>query len=501
MNPASLPSILGPETAAALAKREFWYRGNLRHLIRPGGQLVAYDFLGGLSESASPCVLNARRALGKTYLLLIMAWERCLRRPNQTVFVVGPTYKQALEISSDGLRFLTVNCPSELRPALTGGNTYTFKNPRWADPSAFSTLRLVGAKEDAASLRGNRANAVFVDELAIFDQPAYVIQDVITPFFAGRDNIYLCIATTPPRTTGHFFSVTMVPDAIAAGRYCEVRASQDPSFTAAEEAKMLSVFKTKESTGWRRELECELIADLSALVIPSFEQNRAVCLANTPAPTHYQAFTAIDMGFIDATAVLFAYIDYQRQVLAIAGEFVRRGVGTRALHNTIRAGEKRYFTPAAAGKVIRIADATKRELDDLRAAGLSCSEARRGDLATDKWRTLAWLDSEFAGGRIIVSPQCTSLVFQLQNAVRNTSSTDIVREKLLDSIDPTAPVMGHADAIFALAYLSFWARPYFNRNPFPAGKHSRDRRQLLAEKNAAGVALSNKPVIIGKVSL
>jgi hypothetical protein len=225
---------------------------------------------------------------------------------------------------------------------------------------------------------------------------------------------------------------------------------------------MLSIFRSKDTVAWRREMECELLADTSVLAIPSFTTNRAAIVRTHERPQFFFPFTGADLGFTDPTSVLFTYVDYSNQLLVVEDEIFGRSIGTHDLVSRVQGFELKHFGESAHFRRLRRwADCTPRELDDLRRAGLPFTPARSG--SEDRWDKatgLARLESFCADKRLRVHPRCKALLYQLENSVRNTGETDIAR-------DPSQVLLGHADALWSLSYLLFNLQHLWLESPFP----------------------------------
>lgn len=463
---SQLKETLGSSAVRQLAARELWSRGDLSYLVKDGAQRQFYDFIRATrTEDPRPIVGNLHRGAGKTFLEMILGFEECLREPT-TGLVVGPTERQMLEISEPAVLFLLSKAPAEFRPTSSeGGRVLTFRNSNWPS-SSFSRLRIVGAKEMAAHLRGYRARFIAADELAIFDAAEYVVGSVLTPIFAGQPRPLFLVVSTPPETSTHYFSSVLIPAAKRNGRYCEIPASKNRAFTPADEAAFLSVYGSKDSPAWQREFECSLESDPAALALPSFTRNKDDLVGEIERPAHLRAFDFADLGFIDATAVLFAYLHFDLQKLIVVDEIVGATMPTHKLIEACKSKEAEHFTPVQLKRIQRWADATPRELDDLRHGGLGFSAARTGDEKWDKWQGLARLETLFAQKKILIHPRCCSLIWQCLSATKNKQHSDLA--KVDQAVAANSPILGHFDAVWALAYGAWQIRNAWMDSPYPA---------------------------------
>ena len=456
---------ISPDLARRAVQDELYRRGDLSFLIDPvtrSGQRAAYDFVKSVHaaspNSISPIVLNCRRGMGKTFLLAILAVETCLKKRSFVLFV-GPSLTQALGVLAEAMHFVLSNCPPDCMPEIKrGGEVYEFANG--------SRFRVAGAREGAEHLRGLRADVVLLDEVALFDDLPFILRDVVAPLFAGRDNPLYIITTTPPASTGHPFVADIVPRAVSLGRYRRITAAEDSAFTPQEREKFLSVFGTDQSVAWRREFGCELLADPDALAVPSFEFNKSRIVVPHPRPFAYFSFIAADLGFVDCTGVVFGYVDFGEQRLIVEDEVCAASLGTAALVSILKTKEAAVFGKPL-HEPVRVADATARELDDLRQAGCHFQSAKSGAEKWDKFRGLAYLETLCAQDKIRIHPRCTNLRYQLENAVKNDAKTDLKRVKRETRLSPLDPQLGHYDALWALVYGAWKMRLRWLDNPFP----------------------------------
>lgn len=471
-------STLSSDDVRAAVERELWLRGDLSFLLLPGAQRVAYDAVhsweAGNAEDAGPVVLHLHRGASKTWLLVLLAIERCLRYPGQVVRLGAPSLKQCEDVLEPAFRHFFSKCPADLRPEWED-RSYVFKSPRWEDPNARSRLCVFGCREGADSQRGLRSNMVCLDEVRDIDDCEYVVTSVIGPQFVKQTRPLCVLTSTSPGTTGHPFW-TFVDDAQRAGRYVHIGVDDNPDFSPADRRMLTSLCKGTDTPAWRREALCLRVADESLLVMPSFSKNKATIVVDSPQPDAFFTFESLDMGFVDLAHCIFAHINFEKLKLVVEDEVCGSSIGTQELIKAIKDKEKKLWGKSLLwSKTQRIADCTPRERADLAHGGLYFSPARPNNW--EQHRTLAMLESLFYQGSVEIHPRCRHLIYQLENATRNASGSDVKRERLPEFADPNAVRMGHADGMFALGYLAEKTRFQMTASPYVAARAHRNSIQ------------------------
>jgi len=479
-------SELGVETLEEQLEREAWLRGDLSYLLKPGAQTVAYEFIERWERvhpgHPGPIVIHMHRGSRKTALSEIHAIERCIRYPGHIERLGFPTAKNAHEATSEFLPKVLARAPAELKPRQVGDELH-FRNPRWEDPDAVSVMVIFGCREGAKGQRNLRSNGISLDEFREIDRPEYVVEHVLSGHFVHKDRPLMVVYSTSPKTPGHYFW-TLVEAARRDGRYLIVPTTENPDFSEQDERVLVALCGGKGTPAWKREALCEKVADETLLAIPSFYTKRRAAeerrdrgeeapdpfVMEWKRPEFFFPFITGDMGFIDCAAFLFFYIDYLKKKMVIEDEIVGSSIGSVELRERIKRRELELFGKTALySQIRRWADATPRELDDLRdhGRGVLFTSAKTGPEKWDKWQGLAHLESLCAQERIVISPRATCLIYQLENAMKNKWHTDLEREPFEEGRDPLEPVMGHADALWACAYGAWQARYYWDQSPYP----------------------------------
>jgi len=456
-------------------QEESWLRGDLSYLVKRDGQQRAYEFVRNWEEEnpgdPGPIFLDCHRGFGKSALELILAWERCLRTPGYTARYGAPSVTDGRDVITEIFNgFLMAACPSYLRPQKSG-DVWTFYNPRWGDVEARSRLVLVGCKEHADSQRNKRSNSIFLDELRNIARPKYVIEDVFSPHFITKEAPLMVIASTPPRTTGHFIFKELIPKCQRRGSYLRIRGSENSDFTARDQRVMVTMVGAIGSPSYRREIECEAIADLSVLAVPEFsEKKEEILFESYREPSYWWPCVGADWGFKDYNAILFGGLDWHLGALIIRDEIVVNAITTNEIARRIREKEHELYCYAKLKHQIRrFADNDLQILHDLaKDHGLRFAPAEKVAKKGDEWACLVALRDAFLRGQIRIARKCENLIYQLENTQYNEKRTDFVRPDYADDQDPDSPIQGHADALKALEYLWRSVKSMARVRPFPA---------------------------------
>ena len=372
-----------------------------------------------------------------------MCIERCLSKPGQEVKYGAPTYTMARDISRPVLDQIILDCPQDLRPRRCGYE-YFFYNPRWEEPGAYSVLKVLGTDVDEGNrLRGQACDMAALDEAGLMKNLGYLMSSILGPQFAGREDPLTLIGSTPPPTMDHDFVTIEIPAALEAKTYHVIPVVENRDFSERDERIILQMCpgRSKESTAWKREALCQLIADESQLVVPEFQKaEENVVVDEYALPERWQPHICIDSGWSDYTGVLFGAVDFRNQKLVILDEIFIHYKTTGEIARLIREKEAELF-PAGFPEPYRIGDCTLQQLDDLRRDhNLAILPAEKHD----RDASIASLRSNILDNKIQILSNCQSLIYQLRCGIWNRSRRDFERTTNL----------GHCDALAALVYLN-----------------------------------------------
>lgn len=457
----ALAALSPEERTAAYAQitGQLWETGRLRYKLHET-QLKIYEAIQANTHRRH--FVCCSRRLGKTYMLVALAFETALQKPGARILFLAPQGKDAKEISVDIAAKILEDCPPEIRPEFNGQDKeYRFKNG--------SIIRHKGTNGDQAQfLRGGAADLVIMDEAGMMDNLQQVLNSVVEPMTLttkGR----IIIATTPSMSPGHecaaiyerFASLGCVSqftlrDAPHIAHEEKYRSLLNAGEKADRIDRILDGTLEPETTTAQREYFCEWVTDASAAVVREFDaEARAEIVVQHPRPHHFDAYTAMDPGMRDRTGILFAYWDFLQAKLVIEDEALLTGPPTSKIASVIK--EREHATWGFREPYIRVSDVDPRLIADLwELHRLRFQRARK----EDSLGAVNLMRNDVLTRTLVINPRCVNLIRQLKNATWNKAATDFARPQSEQAID------GHYDLVAALKYLC--RTVVRNKNPYPA---------------------------------
>ncbi len=280
--------------------------GDLRFLLHSGQieGLAAFD-----SAPGSRFVFEVARRWGKTWLMLVIAFMTCMRKPRCRVVYGAPTLKLLAEFVLPTLDALTEKFPRALAPKWNQQKSHVeFPNG--------SYIHLFGADDKHKADRGRGPSA----ELAIFDEAGfcpllrYVLRTVFRPslLHSGGRTI---VASTPAELPDHDF--TQIAElAEVNGAYFTRDVWSNPLLTReliekhiADDARDngISVEAYMESDDFQREYMARRVINRLLVAVPEWADMRESRFVRVPRPPLFRGHTVIDFGGTDPHAALFGY--------------------------------------------------------------------------------------------------------------------------------------------------------------------------------------------------
>jgi hypothetical protein len=441
---------------------ELWRRG----IIAPWKLDSCQKQLYALFKNAKyrKVVWNCSRRLGKSYTLLIIAIEYALQNENSQIKYACFTALAAQKIILPTIREILKDCPEDLKPNyVKQEKCFYFKNG--------SIIQIEGTDEgNAEKLRGTASHLSILDEAGFMDDLDYVMNDILLPQ-ALTTNGKLLIASTPPNSPAHPF-IKLISDAQKHDAYIKktildaVKDIENDPPLLKKRLNLEVINEIKESVGgensatWRREFLCELAVDLSSAVIPEFnEEVEKNSVIEWVKPERFDTYVAMDLGFVDYTGVIFAYLDFRANKLVIEDELWMNGqqVTTKNLADKIREKEIQLWTDPKTNILqptfLRVSDNDLITLNDLyRLYHIQFIPTRKDDLDT----AINEVRYKVSAGQIIIHPRCKNLIYQLKTATWTKNRKTFARSE----------EAGHFDLIAALVYLV--RNVQWQKNPYPS---------------------------------
>lgn len=445
---------------ARRAATALWSRGNLTYKLDATQRSIKASL--SATKERKFFLLCSRR-LGKSFTLVLEAFETALKKPLSRILYLAPTGKDAADIVTDIVDgHLLPDCPGALRPDYDRQQkVYSFKNG--------STIRFKGVNgEHAENLRGGAADLVILDECGTMDDLAYVVSSVVMPMTLTTGGRVL-LATTPSRSPGHD-SVAIYED--LAGRNATVKFTLLDNPRVAPEVKAEFLKEAGEpdalvdaivagtasptTTTALREYFCEFVTDAASAVLPEFTADaQAQTVKSASRPAYFDAYVAMDPGFQDRTAVLYAYWDFRRAKLVIEDESLMHRPSTSDIAAEIARKERGLWSGSE--PYARVSDVDPRLIADL--WQLHRIQFRASE-KQDSLGAINLVRNMIQSRELEIDPRCVHLIRQMRNAIWNNKATDFARA---GSKTPD----GHFDLVAALKYLCRGINRH--HNPYPEG--------------------------------
>jgi len=434
------------------AVRVLWERGRLEYKLHAGQRELLTSIINAPKKIVT--VVSTRR-FGKSFLLLLMATELCLKTPNSIVKYICPRKEQVKKALVPLMREIIADCPADLRPTLIV-REYIYRFPNGSE------IQMAGTDSgNHETIRGGRSELCIVDEAGFCDDLSYVVNSVLLPTTqTTRGKVIL--VSTPSKSPDHEFILNYMRPAQFDNQLIVRTIYDNPMLTKEQIQETIDAYPLgKNDPEFRREFMCEIIIDDESAVIPEFtdevEENIVV---NWERPGFYDPYVSMDPGFKDLTAVLFAYYDFKNDKVIIEDEIVMNGptMTTDVLAKLIREKESLIFidrlTLEQIPTYMRVSDNNLILLNDLQNIhGLTFIPTAKDDKAAaiNNARML------IGQGKVIINPRCERLIKHIKGATWDKRRKSFTR----------SPDNGHYDCIDALVYLL--RNITFGKNPYPAG--------------------------------
>ena len=199
---------------------------------------------------------------------------------------------------------------------------------------------------------------------------------------------------------------------------------------------------------------CQFVVNEDLAIVPEFINRREELVKEFKTASHFLPFTAIDLGYIDATGALLGYYDFKSGKIHIQDEFLTNKATSDQIVKKISDKEINLWNGRQ--PEWRVCDGPPQHSADLCKLHKFQVSAPRKDRLEAMVNELRLLMKQDA---IRIHPRCKQLICELQEAVWNTSRTKFARVQVGEK-------RSHYDLLAALVYFIRAVNKY--DNPYPA---------------------------------
>lgn len=440
------------------AREQLWREGILEWKLHKS-QKDMYDFFHGKSDKT--ILFNCSRRLGKTYLLVLIALETCIRKKSIVKFILPEQGWARKIIHREVMPQLLNDCPKELVPTFkTQDNVYEFANG--------SQIQLAGTDNgNYEKLRGGNSDLCLIDEAGFCSDLNHIISSILIPTTLLTKGRILLSSTTPDNPNHEFVEqmrlaasekrmiIKTLYDGLEDSKQSEV-----PHITPEIIEEIIKgIPGGVESDAFRTEFLCQLISDSDKAVVPEFARAEDDVISEWKMPAFCDKYVSMDIGFKDLTVALFGFYDFENAMLVIQDEIVINGpeLTTQKLADEILKKEDKLWTSPLTGELdkpyMRISDNNLIVINDLAKLHnlyFTPTEKQNKDASINQLRMM------IENRQIRINPRCVTLINHLKLATWASTKKDYIRTN-----------GHHFDALDALVYLV--RNMSFSHNPFPKG--------------------------------
>lgn len=463
-------------SAAALAIRssprkraDAWREGKLWWLLDYLQFQLYQQFHTRAPGSRDTVVWDIARRVGKTYALLVLAFECAIRGGGRSVKYAAKTGLDVRKMIRPSIARILSTCPKDLRPRQDWQASEISFVRKGREPSVIDIAGCDNQRYE--NLRGQEAHLWVVDEGGFVPELATVVDEVLWPQTWTTRGSGI-IASSPPDSPGHAFQNYYLA-AKAIGASTRHTFWETPRFTDEEKweivdqgarQKRMTREEFMQSTVYKREFLAEFVLESTRAVFPGFSETLADKLTceemSTPLFTDW--YTLIDLGGSrDPTGIAVGYWDFRRKRFRIqrAKLLMRPTTATIALE--VKTLEREAFGipwPAGDAKAAPSGDPARelrglhwRIMDDdmgivrrdlAQMYSLATDPPKKDDKDAGLMDLRDALGSETVDGEIEFAPEALEMVAQCQAAIWNKPHTEYERVE----------GFGHFDLVDCLLY-------------------------------------------------
>jgi hypothetical protein len=458
-----------------------WQIGQLSYLLYPCQESLYDEVWNGINSSN--CIkyaVNVSRRFGKTTVLLVIAFEFCLRNKNSHIRFFTKHSKMMSQIIEEVGARIVSSAPETYRPDYKGGK-FKFYNG--------SVIHVAGLDDKQHNTsRGRASHLVIIDEAGFINDLNFIFKSVILPTTMTTKGTVI-FSSSPGETPAQDFS-KIVEECEALGFYSKYTLDDNTAIDEQTKIQWTAEAGGRDSSFFRREYLCQFVVDESRTVIPEWKDNYIQEYPRHELWPYYHKYVALDLGVVDYTAGLFAYYDFPQAKLIIEDEITMNGpeMTTLKLKDVIVEKELELWgdvnTKQQPKIYRRVCDNNNLQLvnDFITLHKISLMATSKDSLEAMVNEVRLMINS----GRVLINPRCKKLIGCLRYAIWN---------KRHNSFDRSS-VYQHYDHLAALIYLvrnldkttnpvpqnyNYDRYTMFNSNPTPINNGTSQAGKALAD--------------------
>lgn len=423
------------------SKKKLYKKGIFHPFVLNSLQMDLYrDYRDGPDVHRS--IWSLSRQIGKSWTVCTIALEEATQNPGIRMAYIAPEMSDAVDITEQTFDQLAdLLGLDESSPYIP---KYNSKRNRW-DWDNGSFLKITGTDNKRyKKIRGRSYERLFLDEFCFYDDFRTVLYSCIEPTLTSVPDHKVIFISTPPETPDH--ESNMILDVAEEDGVIIKRTLFDcPRLTPDQKQKIIDKYRPLggvESVEFRREYKVERIPDKNKLVLPEVNQELIQrIVADVERPPYFNVIESFDWGVLDNNAGLFAYVNFDQQVLVIEDEMFIDGVNftTQDIARDIQRIEDELWGHNDSS-IQRVCDNNLQIINDMCVLyNLSMYKTAKHERAS----AIMHVRKLIGNGQIIISPKCVNLIEQIQSATwGNAKKRDFSRRN-----------GHHYDLVAALIYL------------------------------------------------
>jgi len=424
------------------AAHAMWNAGCLSYKLWDQ-QLPIYHAIRDLPPEVDEPVVLCSRQFGKSFMGVAMAVEDCLRFPDRSIMIVGPTYEQCRDIVVPRLERIIKDAPPGVVRRLKSEKRWYIGN---------SELIIGGFDVNSSSQRGKTLQNIYIEEVVDSSPDSYMesMRSDLGPALTHSDAGKMIFLTTPPKIPDHPFITETMAKAELSGCLYIYTIYDNTALTPAQFEACVRRAGGVHTDDWKREYLCQVIRDRSIVLAPDFDQLLHVRDFEIPSPVNLEVYA--DWGGVrDFTAAYLVGHDFlQAKDLWIDEIWWPHNTSTKKITDDLK---ERWLSQYDVKSIV--VDASGQiQVDISQTHGIEIRTPTKEDWEAN----INVAANRFTTNKVLIHPRCELLVQTCRSGTFNKNRTDFSRSNTL----------GHMDAFAAFMY---GTRHIDRSSPYTAGNY------------------------------